>query len=238
MPAPPPLDAARHAVFLDFDGTLAPLQDDPARVFLTLPQSATLVRVATAMSGAFAIISGRDILDLGLRTPNDVMRIGGHGLDTCPPGALPRRADGIAPASLSAALAAIVARFPEVWLESKGRVLAVHYRANPDVLDELRGLLASAVADYPDYSLQAGKMVFEAKPGNANKGVALERAMQAPPFAGRTPVLVGDDRTDEDAMIAADALGGFGVKVGRGESVARWRLGDTTDVWNWLEAVS
>lgn len=235
MTAPPPLDPNAHALFLDFDGTLAPLQADPATVFLSPDQTSLLTSLSAAMRGALAIISGRDIQDLGLRIPSDLIRIGGHGLDVARSGELPVRSPGVAPEALSSSFAEAVANVDGVWIEPKGRVLAVHYRENPEAADELGLALASAIALHPDYSLQGGKMVFEAKPSAANKGAALKLAMESDTFADRTPVIVGDDRTDEDAMIAAGELGGFGIKVGAGETAARWRLDDTAAVWNWLE---
>jgi trehalose 6-phosphate phosphatase len=55
-----------------------------------------------------------------------------------------------------------------------------------------------------------------------------------PPFAGRPPVFVGDDATDEDGIRAAQAAGGFGVRVGPGRSAARYRLADPDAVGAWL----
>ncbi len=235
MTAPPSLDRDSHALFLDFDGTLAPLQADPATVFLTADQTALLTSLSAAMRGALAIISGRDIQDLGLRIPSDIIRIGGHGLDVAHAGQLPVRQPGVAPEALSTAFAETVSALEGVWIEPKGRVLAVHYRDNPGAAAALGASLGSAIDRHPDYTLQGGKMVFEAKPSAANKGTALKIAMKSDVFADRAPVIIGDDKTDEDAMIAATELGGFGIKVGDGDSVAQWRLHDTAAVWNWLE---
>lgn len=235
MSTPPPLNPKSTALFLDFDGTLAPLQSEPATVFLAPGQPDILLKLATAMDHALAIISGRDILDLALRVPSELLRIGGHGLDIAGPGALPARTSGEAPGPLATAFTQIAAKFENVWVEPKGRVLAVHYRENPDAGAALDDALTIAAAHYPDYNLQPGKMVIEAKPAAANKGAALRATMQSEPFATRFPILIGDDKTDEDAMTAARELGGYGVKVGEGDTVAPWRLTNTTDVWQWLE---
>ena len=95
--------------------------------------------------------------------------------------------------------------------------------------------LESALAEYSDYALQSGKMVLEAKPSGANKGVCLEKAMQAPPFEGRVPIMIGDDKTDEDAILVANRLGGWSVKVGEGASAAEYRLTSHKDVENYLK---
>ena len=55
-----------------------------------------------------------------------------------------------------------------------------------------------------------------------------------PPFRGRTPVFIGDDRTDEAGFAAVDAVGGLSIKVGRGPSRAHWRLPDAAAVRGWL----
>lgn len=236
MSTPPPLNPKSTALFLDFDGTLAPLQSEPTTVFLSPGQPDTLLKLATAMDHALAIISGRDILDLALRVPSELLRIGGHGLDVARPGTLPVRTSGDAPEQLASAFATITTNFDGVWVETKGRVLAVHYRENPHAGDALNDALSIAIASHSDYKLQPGKMVIEAKPAAANKGAALRAAMQAEPFATRFPVLIGDDKTDEDAMSVARELGGYGIKVGEGDSIAPWRMKSTQQVWEWLEA--
>ena len=76
--------------------------------------------------------------------------------------------------------------------------------------------------------------MIELKPAAANKGIALASMMQRKPFLGRIPVMVGDDTTDEDAMQAAKDLGGYGVKVGKGETCAEFGFEDPSDVWVWL----
>ena len=79
-------------------------------------------------------------------------------------------------------------------------------------------------------------MVVEVKPDTARTRAARCAAMTAPPpFAGRRPVMLGDDTTDEDAIEAAQALGGVGVKVGPGDSAARLRAPDPAAVRAWID---
>ena len=77
-------------------------------------------------------------------------------------------------------------------------------------------------------------MVVEVKPEAAHKGSTLRRLMRRAPFAGRRPVMIGDDTTDEDAIEAAIALGGLGVKVGAGASAAALRAPDPAAVRAWI----
>ncbi len=58
--------------------------------------------------------------------------------------------------------------------------------------------------------------------------------MNEPPFRGRTPVFVGDDRTDEFGFAAVERAGGWAVKVGPGRTHASYRLRDVAAVLHWL----
>jgi trehalose 6-phosphate phosphatase len=232
--APPPL-VGDCALFLDFDGTLAQIVDDPDSVVLPQRAAATLAQLFERLGGAVAILSGRDVRDLSSRAPPGVWRIGGHGVEACPPGSPPPKESAAPPRDLSEAIEQLAAGERGVRVERKGAILAVHYRAAPQAGASLAKALAEIVGHVEGYTLQAGKMVFEAKPLAADKGVAVAAAMAHPPFRSRTPVMVGDDVGDEGAFHVAQGMGGFGVKVGEGPSNALYRLRSTDDVWAWLE---
>jgi trehalose 6-phosphate phosphatase len=102
--------------------------------------------------------------------------------------------------------------------------LALHFRQAPELEALCEQAMREAVAQSPGLSLMRGKMVFEAKPGGASKGAAIEAFMQEAPFAGRRPLFVGDDVTDEVGFASVQALQGLGIKVGEGASVARERI--------------
>lgn len=82
-----------------------------------------------------------------------------------------------------------------------------------------------------------GNHVVEIKPLHGDKGTAIEAFMREEPFAGRTPVFIGDDVTDEDGFRAVNDLDGVSVKVGVGETRAKYRLADTQAVMDWLEVL-
>jgi trehalose 6-phosphate phosphatase len=81
-----------------------------------------------------------------------------------------------------------------------------------------------------------GHAVIEARPRGVHKGAAVQAFVRHAPFAGRRPVYVGDDRTDEDGFRAALVLGGHGVKVGPEPTEARYRLASVDAVHEWLAA--
>ncbi len=232
---PPPPLADDIALFLDFDGTLALLQDDRDDVWLDARVSAVLERINSRLNGRVVIISGRAIGDLARRTPANLMRIGGHGLHILAPGD-DRDFAHLAPAPelLVARLRSAAAQYRGVTLEEKGEVLALHYRTRPDLAAMLVEIVRAAVAESDGYVFQHGKFVIEAKPARANKGRALAALMKTPPFTRFVPVMIGDDATDEDAFTAAQVLGGIGVKVGPEPTAAWHRLEDVMAVHHWL----
>jgi trehalose 6-phosphate phosphatase len=101
-----------------------------------------------------------------------------------------------------------------------------------------REQLAQALAEAPgaalEWELLDGHCVCELKQRSVSKGSAVRAYLAEAPFAGRLPVFVGDDVTDEDGIRAVQAAGGFGVRVGPGRSEARFRLADTDAVAAWL----
>ncbi|MFO1209439.1 MAG: trehalose-phosphatase [Amaricoccus sp.] len=220
------------SLFLDFDGTLAELGPDPDAIALPPATATALAALAARLGGALAILSGRDLRDLALRTP-DVWRAGAHGLEILPPGEAPGPPPPPPPAPVLAPLEAAAAT-PGVRLEHKGPVAALHWRAAPAAEAACLAAADAAARAAPSLVVQPGKMVVEVKPAAAHKGAALRRLAARPPFAGRRPVFLGDDATDEDAMSAALALGGLAVKVGPGPTAAPIRAPAPAEVRAWL----
>lgn len=223
----------RDALFLDFDGTLAEIGPDPDAIALPPETALALSRMAPFLGGAVALLSGRDLRDLAKRTPPGIWRAGGHGLEVLPPdGRLPPPP----PPPPDPVLVPLreAARRPGVRLELKGPVAALHFRAAPEAEAPCLAAAEAAAGTCPGYVSQAGKMVVEVKPAAAHKGTALRSLMDMVPFRGRRPVMLGDDTTDEDAMAAAQGLGGIAVKVGPGGTVARLHAPDPAAVRAWL----
>jgi trehalose 6-phosphate phosphatase len=88
------------------------------------------------------------------------------------------------------------------------------------------------------WRLQSGKGILELRPRGRDKGTAILEYMMEPPFAGRLPVFVGDDCTDEYGFVAVTHAGGWAVKVGHGRTNAHYRLPDVPAVRRWLAALT
>ena len=223
----------RDALFLDLDGSLADIRPDPDDVALDDETQEALRRLCRCLGGAVVILSGRDLRDLASRTPSELWRAGGHGLEVIAPGeaAPPPPSPPVDEIMMSLRAAA---DHPGVRLELKGPVAALHFRAAPEAQDACHAAAREAAAAVPDHVWQPGKMVVEVKPAHAHKGRTLRRLNAMPPFAGRRPIMIGDDTTDEDAIVDAQDLGGLGVKVGPGDSTAQLRTPDPTALRAWI----
>jgi trehalose 6-phosphate phosphatase len=140
------------------------------------------------------------------------------------------------PGAARAAVLALGAGHRGLRIEDKGASLAVHYRDQPALGPMALGE-ARKIAERWRLRLQEGRMVVELRAPGPDKGDAVAAFMREPPFAGRRPVYIGDDLTDEDGFAAATAMGGFGVIVGeRRPTAAAYALADVSAALGWLRA--
>lgn len=237
----PPALHARNALFLDVDGTLVAFADHPEQVELLPRVRDILGRLSTRLDGAVALVSGRPLHQLDrLFAPLSLPAAGLHGHQ------LRSSADAQAamPDATSPWLHALHQRAmqfahaqPGILVEDKGAALALHWRTVPQHGAAVTTFAQAQLPHLPGYRLQAGDHVIEFVPDGSDKGSALSLFMQQAPFAGRQPVFVGDDLTDEFGFAAAQRQNGFGVLVGaRTGSRARYALDDIDAVHAWLEA--
>jgi len=213
------------ALLLDFDGTLVDIAPQPDAVIVPSGLVGTLEAMYRYLGGAVALISGRPIeqIDAYLQ-PLRLPAAGVHGAER-------RSASGALtlvaahPLDRVHEVALVLAeRDPRLRLEVKRGSIALHFRQAPELEPLCQEAMQAAVRESPGVTLLAGKMVFEAKPGGASKGHAIEAFMREAPFAGRRPVFVGDDITDEVGFAAVQRMQGIGVKVGEGATVAWERI--------------
>ena len=223
--AGPNLDPRACALFLDVDGTLLDIAPRPDAVQVPDGLVADLDALRRAGSGALALVSGRAVAVLdALFAPLRLPAMGGHGTQMRlePDAAI--EAETLIDARLADALRHLPARLPGVLAEDKGTAFALHYRARPDAGPALRKAIAEALEDARGLDILDGHFVFEVKPAAIDKGTAVAAAMARAPFAGRHPVFIGDDVTDEFAFRAVNALGGTAIAVGRMRPGARFVL--------------
>jgi trehalose 6-phosphate phosphatase len=128
---------------------------------------------------------------------------------------------------------------PGMLLEIKGAALALHYRNAPERGAAAREATEKLVAQYADaYVLQPGKMVYEIKPKDVDKGRAVLAFLDEPPFAGRRPVFIGDDLTDEKGFAVVNERNGVSIKVGAGDTLAHVRVESVGELLNWLQRIA
>ena len=236
------LRGRRPFVFLDFDGTLAPIVEDPG--------SASAVPGITSVLGELvnhvpvAVLSGRERADVEARVDvAGVVYAGSHGLDIRGPGVSHVVGEEAVPslrrvAEMSRSLSD---RFPGVHVEAKALGVAVHYRTlRSGSPVELEDRLSQIAREDPTLRMIRGKKVLELRPAlEWNKGHALRWLLGRLEQEGDVgvPIYIGDDLTDEDAFEALGAAG-IGVVV-RGEtddrrSLARYALSGPDEVLSFL----
>jgi trehalose 6-phosphate phosphatase len=232
---PPPAPSLAWAYFLDFDGTLVDIAATPDAAQMDAPLRDLIARLYFASGGALALVSGRAVADIDRRLGDLRLPVAGlHGLQrrdaagqmwthAAPPGVMQAIKDALAP---------VVVRHPELLLEDKGLTVALHYRNAPHLAGYARRLMSRLAS--PGLEVQFGKCVAEIKPAGIDKGTALAEYLKQPPFKGRRAVFIGDDANDEHGFAELNRRGDMSIKVGKGESCARFYLPNVAAVRCWL----
>ena len=228
------------ALFLDVDGTLLEIAASPQAVSVPDDLRERLRALFLASGGAVALVSGRAIADLDkLFVPLTLPSAGLHGFEHRSASGVYRRRPLPSAVVLEAARGAMLelaARHAGLLVEDKRFALALHYRGAPLLEDAaitaMRDIAARAGGEL---EVQRGKMVVELRPAGATKGEAVAAFLGEAPFAGRLPLFVGDDLTDEPAFELVNRCGGVSVLVGAPRpTAARTRLADVAAVRDWL----
>ena len=220
-PPGPPIDPrfalllerpSRSGLFCDFDGTLAPIVDDPAAATATAGAGMALGRLASRWAAVW-VVSGRPVEFLARQLPAEVGLSGLYGLET--------RIDGVARIDPRAerwsavvdqvAGAAEAASGADVAVERKGLAVTLHFRVHPEAAPRAEAL-ARQLADDSGLTVHAGRMSYELRPPvQVDKGTVVQTAA-----AGLAAVcFLGDDRGDLPAFDALDRLAAGGVHAVR-----------------------
>jgi trehalose 6-phosphate phosphatase len=212
------LDPKSIALLLDVDGTMVDVAPSPNEVHVSDELIQSLERLFELTGGALALVSGRPIADLDqLFSPLQLTVIGGHGAEMRLRGGEVVNAAKPLSDDFRRQLAGAATPDSGIIVEDKGYSLALHYRNVPQHEDRLRSHIAAGRAAFPGEATKVlpGKAMFEVMRPGVNKGDGVRALMTLPPFAGRMPVFIGDDVTDESVFAVLPSLRGKGFSVSR-----------------------
>ncbi|NYE20052.1 trehalose-phosphatase [Microbacterium immunditiarum] len=233
-------------VALDFDGTLAPLQDVPLDARM-LPEAAAAVEALTTEPGVtVAFVSGRSLVDLRHiaehRDDSPIYLAASHGAEYWLPGEGPREpvedeGDVALRDELRAHAESLVSKYEGVWIEPKTFGFAVHTRltdaataARADA--EVDDLVA---AEAPSWRRRTGRNIVEYAFRDEGKDTAV-RTLRELTHADAV-LYAGDDVTDEDAL-GSLGPGDLGILVGDRPSAARVRVDSIPKMASALELLA
>lgn len=235
------------AVFLDFDGTLSPIVDDPEKAHVGDDERHIIGELAVRFP--VAVISGRSCHDIKKRLGlGDLVYAGSHGQEIeFRDGSRFEHPDSVshlgALDSAESALVAALAGVAGVSIERKPFAIAVHTRRAESEEDRtLAGAAARLVAaDSEGLVLRRGKEVHELRPDNNwDKGTTIEHLLAQLPEA-TVPLFIGDDETDEDGFAVVHDLSGVAILVDKPTSkratTADYRLTNPGETLSFLASL-
>jgi trehalose 6-phosphate phosphatase len=234
-------DLGETAFLLDVDGTIVDIAPTPHDVVVPESLRRVLARLIERTGGAVALVSGRSLADLdALFAPMRLTAVGGHGAEfrlingTTLEG---RDASPLDP-ELRRRLVAIAGH--GVSSEDKGYAVALHYRQAPEREHFVRREVAKVCAEPWLVPLEVlpGKAVVEIKYAEFTKATGVRELMSHPPFAGRHPIFIGDDTTDESVFAIMPELDGLAISVGRQVAGVANHFDTPESVRGWLARIA
>jgi len=230
-----PVINSKSSLFLDFDGTLVPLSETPHSIHVPSFLVKLLADLHENLSGALAIVSGRQIKTLDyFLSPLKLPSAGVHGLQRRNAYGLIKEFNAPNYDSLLIECNKLMKIYPNLLLERKKISVALHYRRVPELEKLCIYTFQQAIRNRSELTLLLGKFVVEIIPKGFTKGTAILEYMQEPPFKGRVPIFVGDDITDESGFEAVHSYGGDAVKVGNSPTKAHHRFNSVDEIHQWL----
>ncbi|RQG91698.1 trehalose-phosphatase [Natrarchaeobius halalkaliphilus] len=234
-------------VCLDFDGTLAPIVDDPEEATPLRENEAAVDRLSSHPAVSTAIVSGRGLPDVRDRVGGLDAYAGNHGLEFVRNGSVAvhpvARKRAVLVDQVCSALETVLEPVPSSRIENKRLTGTVHTRTVPAPLRPLVRRLTKSIVDRiggDQLEVSSGRRVLEIGPSIPwGKGNAVELLSAELP-RDTVAVYVGDDVTDESAFNTVEP-NGVGVRVGGDRpSAASYRVTSPADVaafLTWLESV-
>jgi trehalose 6-phosphate phosphatase len=208
------------ALLLDIDGTLLELAATPSEVVMPPDLPGTLSALHDRTEGALALVSGRSLADIDrIFAPMLLPVVAGHGAEM----RLSVDSEAVAvhappmDKDLKRRFQAIAQLGPGILLEDKGYSLALHYRLAPQFERAIYEAVSAIRADLPTAPIEIlpGKLVCEIKHSGFTKATGVTELMKHEPFAGRRPIFIGDDVTDETVFAIMPDMNGLCFSVGR-----------------------
>jgi trehalose 6-phosphate phosphatase len=228
----------RYAIFLDLDGTLAELVAHPDSVQVEHSTLRLLETLSQNVGGALAVVSGREIAVVDRLLRPLVLPVAGvHGLERRDARGVIHSRDTADISSINLELENAIGHETGVVIERKTGAIALHYRLRPELDRRCRDIVHGVIEKRPDLHLLQGKMVYEIMPRGSDKGGAIQAFLAETPFLGRRPIFAGDDVTDEAGFSVVNARHGVSIKIGAGQSVARFRARDVRQFRAWLSGL-
>ncbi|HEY1543746.1 MAG TPA: trehalose-phosphatase [Xanthobacteraceae bacterium] len=234
-------DLRKSALLLDVDGTIVDIALRPDAVRVPASLRDVLSRLIAATDGALALVSGRMISDLDhLFAPLRFAAVGGHGAELRLLGGAGARLRA-APrldAELRRQLRALA--HDGIAAEDKEVSVALHYRLAPDRAKPLRAAVDEICAQPWSMPIEIlpGKAVIEIKTAGFSKASGVRELMEQAPFAGRRPIFIGDDTTDESVFAIMPELDGTAFSVGRDVAGVDGQFATPARVRAWLDRIA
>ncbi len=240
-------------LFLDYDGTLAPIVGTPAEAHMSDRLRKLLLKLSMLTNCRLAVISGRSLSDISKRVGvKNIVYVGNHGFEIKGPkikfkSPVSRKYRKVLK-EIKAKLKRDLSSFKGVFIEDKGYCLALHYRlANENDIPAIayKFYVDTFIDEFrKNIQIESGKMMREIRPPILwNKGIAalwlLEQQSSVMNGKGMRvmPVYIGDDLTDEDAFHVLRDIG-ITIFVGKPKSTkARFYLKDNNEVGKFLKLV-
>lgn len=220
--------------FLDYDGTLAPIVEEPDAA-VPHPEAPELLRQLESRFSPVWIVTGRDLQALSTFLDLPLNVIGLHGAQQGTVGGTAERLMSDEAVQALSELRESIPSLEGLRIEEKDQMFAVHYRQAPDKSVARERLEEWLVTMSDELEAIWGKDVVELRPKGLSKGTAVRRIAENHP--DRTPVCLGDDLTDEDAFRALQQMDrdAVTIKVGDGETEASYRLKGPDAVITYLQ---